>query len=155
MHLCKYLIKNYPGSQFRYLQNSRRQLLVSSNFEVTNGYQPGVSSVAGRNHINEDRFLMKSISESVKFFGVFDGHNGYYVSEFVRNRLVELIEKNITGKLDDRLFEFVENAFHISFGECQLEIENRLKCIKDFKEKGIIQNSENLLCNFHSITNRT
>ncbi|XP_065651534.1 protein phosphatase 1K, mitochondrial [Hydra vulgaris] len=137
MHLCKSLASIRPHTKTICFLNNIRNLLTSSNFEISNGYQPGVSSVCGRNHINEDRFLIRNVSDKVQFFGVFDGHNGSYVSEFVRKRLVILLEKNLSQKADDHLFEVVENTFLVSFEECQKEIEKHLRN-ENFKEKDIV-----------------
>ena len=43
------------------------------------------NSIIGDRISNEDKYFTKKINENVEIFGIFDGHNGDYLSTFVCN----------------------------------------------------------------------
>lgn len=57
-------------------------------------YNFGVQSIKGRRQEMEDTWCASQI-DKYNYFGVFDGHNGYWVAEFVARNLHHYIHKNL------------------------------------------------------------
>lgn len=54
--------------------------------------QIGVASLLGRKKVNEDRYFIKKLSPTLLFFGIFDGHSGSLVADFVSTSIVDHIK---------------------------------------------------------------
>lgn len=103
----------------------------------------GVSSVQGRtkSRSNEDRFSYEKIAPDIQYYGVFDGHNGNFVSQFVNKNLPNIIKGNIeTNRSDlyDEPFFILENVLVSSILHCQHILEETMVSMEDLKRKDMI-----------------
>jgi len=116
-----YVLMSCFFSQFIFCSDSSTEEFFEEAREPELFYQVGTSSkqntMTGKYaHDNEDRYVVKSIKyafdkpdQSAAFFGVFDGHGGHDVSDFLRDHIVNIFLGAVsTAKT---VFKAIENTF--------------------------------------------
>ena len=88
----------------------------------------GSATLLGRRKVNEDRYVVEELSPNLIYFGMFDGHSGTEVVDFVSQRMKKTITFWLTQT--DNLEHALEHSFidinnllarHINFtGKCYI-----------------------------------
>lgn len=98
-----------------------------------------INSLEGRTKNNEDRCHFQTFDKNVVYFGIFDGHNGSFVSNFVNKNLPKVIKKEIDNErysLYDDVDGTMETIFFKSFEICQQMIQETLHSIENIPRRG-------------------
>ena len=98
-----------------------------------------INSLEGRAKKNEDRCHFQTFDKNIVYFGIFDGHNGSFVSNFVNKNLPKVIKKEINNEqysLYDDVGGTMERIFFQSFDICQQMIQETLHSIENIPRRG-------------------
>lgn len=98
-----------------------------------------INSLEGRTKKNEDRCHFQTFDKNVVYFGIFDGHNGSFVSNFVNKNLPKVIKKEIDNErysLYDDVDGTMETIFFKSFEICQQMIQETLHLMENIPRRG-------------------
>jgi len=101
----------------------------------------GTSSLQGRSKLNEDKLSHDYIAANILYTGIYDGHNGDFVSNFANVNLPLILKKHLqcdSYKLYDNIFSRINDILLKSFDECQELIKETIHSVDDIPRHDMV-----------------
>lgn len=88
--------------------------------------------------MNEDRFGYMNLAPNIQYFGIYDGHNGAFVSQFVHKNLPLILQNSVREvgpALYDDVFGVIGSILRHAFQHCQTILADTLQMMKGIEKK--------------------